>query len=354
MSSQNTGNIEEIESHSIYHSDTTLNDTNIFNNDITENITIEISKNIEHISTTQIEKIPENTASDINTVYTSNQEIITPNTTINYTEITTDKILVSSTLIEETDLPKKDTLVVLLGFSHFRMFQSYFSFYIYFIGIRNIIYSKILQFPITITYNMNMRVLKETEGNCTLHKMINERNYQFFCEVYEDTTNIKTISINPDFNFLSQNNIIIIGISPFSKLFMNNLQLIDEKFDILSNKSNIYLLDNSTYDKYDKYLFNISGRISGTQPKFESKNLSVMVNLLSEQKLVTELDCIINNITMENYILNCKTNETIECDLQSAVSFIDDGDILLINFVDRANSTINAEIKKKTQIDNFY
>ena len=151
-----------------------------------------------------------------------------------------------------------------------------------------------------------------------------------------------------------QNNIIIIGISPFSKLFMNNLQLIDEKFDILSNKSNIYLLDNSTYDKYDKYLFNISGRISGTQPKFESKNLSVMVNLLSEQKLVTELDCIINNITMENYILNCKTNETIECDLQSAVSFIDDGDILLINFVDRANSTINAEIKKKTQIDNFY
>ena len=343
--SQNTGNIEEIENNTIYHSDTTLNDTNIFNN-ITEYITTEINKNIEHIPTTQIDKIPENTTSDINAVYTSNQEIISPNTTINYIEITTDKNIVSSTLIEESDLPKNDiTLVVFLGLSHFKMFQYYFSFYIYFARIRNTIYSKILHFPIIITYNMNMRVLKETEGNCTLHKMINERNYQFLCEVYEDTTNIKSISIKPDFKFLSQNNINIIGISPFAKLFMNNLQLINEKFDILSNVS-IYLLDNSTYDKYDEPLFNISGRINGTQPKFENKNLSVIINLHSE-KLVNEIDCIINNITWEKYILNCKMNETTESDLQSAISFIDDGNILLINFADGANSIINVEIEKK-------
>ena len=246
-----------------------------------------------------------------------------------------------------------NTLIVFLGYSHFRMFQSYFSFYIYFALIKNIIYSKILNFPIIITYNTNMRVLKEIEGNCTLHKIIDERNYQYLCEVYEDTTNINSINIKPDFKFLSQDNIKIIGISPFAKLFMNNLQLIDEKFDILSNAS-IYLLDNSTYDKYDEPLFNISGVINDTQPKLENKNLSVMINLHSEQKVVNEIDCIINNITLENYILNCKMNETTESDLQSAISFIDDGDILLINFAEGANSIINVEIENKISNRIFY
>ena len=47
-------------------------------------------------------------------------------------------------------------------------------------------------------------------------------------------------------------------------------------------------------------------------------------------------------------------NETTESDLQSAISFIDDGDILLINFAEGANSIINVEIENKISNRIFY
>ena len=37
--------------------------------------------------------------------------------------------------------------------------------------------------------------------------MYNNLNYPYLCEVYEDTINIKQIKVEPDFNFLLQNNI---------------------------------------------------------------------------------------------------------------------------------------------------
>ena len=46
---------------------------------------------------------------------------------------------------------------------------------------------------------------------------------------------------------------------------MNDLQLVGDKYDMLSNCI-IYVLDNLTCIKYDKLLLNISGVINGTQP----------------------------------------------------------------------------------------
>lgn len=71
----------------------------------------------------------------------------------------------------------------------------------------------------------------------------------------------------PDFYFLSQENAILVAITPFSNMFMDNIQKLDEKYDILSN-SIIYILDNSTFMKYE-LLFNISGTIDILQPKSE-------------------------------------------------------------------------------------
>ena len=53
-------------------------------------------------------------------------------------------------------------------------------------------------------------------------------------------------------------------------MLMDDIQLIDEKYDIISN-STIYIMDNSTYNKYDKLLFNISGEINDPQPKLKNK-----------------------------------------------------------------------------------
>jgi len=136
-------------------------------------------------------------------------------------------------------------------------------------------------------------------------------------------------------------------------MFMNDIQKI--KYGSISN-STIYVLDNSTYCKYNKLLFNISGTIDGPKPKLDNKNLTLIVNLESETKIETEVNCTIMNILGNNYSLDCKANETISSNLQSAISYVDDGDILLVNFATNGESIINKEedIETKNVNKRFY
>ena len=80
-----------------------------------------------------------------------------------------------------------------------------------------------------------------------------------------------------------------------------------------------------------------------------------MINLQSGEKIETEVDCIINNSTITgNYLLNCKSSESLESNLQSAISFINANDILLINFVNYNDSIINIEVEKIKSKRLFY
>ena len=150
--------------------------------------------------------------------------------------------------------------VVVLGLSHFEKKPSHFSFFIYFIPIINTIYSKTVNFQVILDFDTNMRILKETEGNCTF-EYATDFKYQYLCNVYEDTVHIKSMKILPDFKFISQD-IDIIGISPLFKMLMNDLLSYDNRYNVLSN-STVYLMDNSTYEIYNKLLFNITGIING-------------------------------------------------------------------------------------------
>ena len=120
---------------------------------------------------------------------------------------------------------------------------------------------------------------------------------------------------------------------------MKNLLSLDSFYDKL-NSSHVYIMDNSTYNIYDKVLINITGIIDGPQPRFGNKSIVVMINLDSEDKLKTEINCLVNNVSENNYTtLDCKAKETIKGTLQSAMSFIDNEDILLINSLE-ANKLI--------------
>ena len=128
-------------------------------------------------------------------------------------------------------------------------------------------------------------------------------------------------------------------------MLMNDLLSYDNRYKVLSN-STVYLIDNSTYEIYDKLLFNITEIINGTQPKLENKDISLMINLQSEQNLEAELGCVIDKIGLKNYLLNCKSNKSAELNLQSAVSFIDNNDILIINFNKGANTIVELNDTK--------
>ena len=299
-------------------------------------------------STTKETEIKENTQSISSTIITTLKNISTTNI---------EKI--NNNTIKETEKPEiintDNAQVVLLGFSHFRLDDLLISFYTYIIPIQNNIYSTNIKINVIITYYSNMRSLKETEGICTLQNSIKESKLKYLCQIYEETKNIKQIKIETDFYFVSQEDVTIIGISPLAKMFMNNIQKLEEKYDSISN-STIYILDNSTYYKYDKLLFNISGAINGYKPKLDNKNLTLIANVESETKLIAEVNCTIMNILGNNYALDCKANETISCDLQSSISYVDNDDILLVNFGKNINSIINfiKDMETKNTNKRFY
>ena len=274
------------------------------------------------------------------------------------TNIETNVISTLLNITEKTDLipiiNNEETLLIIIGLNLFKIYESFFSFNIYFTPIRNIIYSNTLIFTIIITYYTNIRSLKELKVNCTLAEINTDSKYKYFCKVEADTYNIKQIKILPDFKFVSQENIKLIGITPFAKIYMDNVQLLDEKFDYIDN-STIYILDNSSYTKYDKNLFDIFGSIKNPQPIFENKDLLVMINVESDKKYYNEAECNITNITGHNYTLFCRSNETFDGDLQSALSFINNGNILIINFaINNINNSSKINIESKRINNRFY
>ena len=243
------------------------------------------------------------------------------------------------------EIKNVETNVVLLGFSQFRPIEKEnFTFYIYFTTTKNFLYAKHILFPMEITYNRNIRrLLKETKANCTLIRVESDIKYKYYCHVDEKPDNIKEAKLIPDFDFVSQDNITLTGISPLAKMFMNNMMAManQDKYDNILENSLVYILNNSNFYKYDKFLFNVTGEINDPQPKIDNKTVLLMINL--ENNDTTNIQCNISNITRNNYILHCKSNKSFKGEIQSAVSFIDNNDILLLNFADIKESNINIE-----------
>ena len=80
-----------------------------------------------------------------------------------------------------------------------------------------------------------------------------------------------------------------------------------------------------------------------------------MINSENEERPEIQIQCNISNITRNNYILHCKGNETFKGQLQSAISFVDDKEILVLNFADINDSFIsieNSQSYKKDYVKN--
>ena len=94
----------------------------------------------------------------------------------------------------------------------------------------------------------------------------------------------------------------------------------------------IYILENATYNIYDKQYFNITGIIDKnvSHPVIDNTDLVLMVTQLLN-KTEKEINCNINHLSGNNYNLNCKLNESINCDLDGSVTILDN-EILFIKF----------------------
>ena len=251
---------------------------------------------------------------------------------------TTDYIYNSSSIIEtiinnievNNTLSQNQSSVVLLGYSHFEQKDKSFSFLIYFVSILNSVISKKLKFPINIQYNSLLRHLEIKDINCTLQESYSKIKLQYKCEAEADNSNIKQISIEPNFYFEGQD-VNLAGITSLADEYMNKIKSVDE-LNYLNN-SMIYILDHSIYNKINNSnIFNIYGEMN-EQINFENNNLILKINSNSSQgNKEINASCVISNIKEKNYMLSCISDEEIKSDdLQSAYSKIDDN-ILLVNF----------------------
>ena len=235
---------------------------------------------------------------------------------------------------------EEEALTVLFGFSNYEFKSNEISFYIYFISVKNFLFSQKMIFHVLINNNSYLRLLQNYLVEC--NKVTNDNiKVKYLCKTEVTNSDIKRIICLKDFNFINQNNAKVIGITPIAQRYIDNLQNIEDKdlFDY-----NIYILNNAINNKYDNNLFNISGIIS-EKPNFGLINLILITNAKSENETTTEeeMDCNIVEIKDLNYALNCSAKENINYDIQSSVSFIDNDNILLINFDNNTNSTLTIE-----------
>ena len=259
-------------------------------------------------------------------------------------------IPIIQTTIPQINIPEtmnEQTSLILLGFNHFKLSSSSISFIILFTQILNEIYSNLMKALLIINYNENIRILEEKEIECDLKEKNKTNIVSFFCETEIKNSDIKNVKIIPKFNFINQTNITIIGLTPFARMYINNLQDIDDKYDNLENNI-VYILDHSIYNKYSTYIYNITG-IMNQEPKskLEGKNINLMINLESEDEISTESSCTIIKNNENSYTLNCESRQNIDGDLQTAISFINEEEILLINFEGGNNSTITIDTPYK-------
>ena len=225
---------------------------------------------------------------------------------------------------------------ILVGFSRFLNYNTYFTFYIHFVSIRGFIFSNSVTIIVRFVYNRLLRILQEQEAFC--EKVGDDlENVAYRCNATGNVSTVNSIQIEPVFNFSSQD-VKIVGISPIAHTFMDNIQNATGDNDDLLN-SNYYILDHANISENKRYnIFNISGIISDQKPNFTTNDLLLKVNA-EKDTIEADVNCTIVEINGSNYTLNCTGEKNILYDLQSAISIIDN-DVLIVNFDENATSEI--------------
>ena len=266
------------------------------------------------------------------------------------TEISNTNTIINTQIapiISTFSKPISDVDLILTLFTGWKQVANTCSFYIHFTSrTKDYIYPNILNINAIFNYYETLRNLEEEKkGICVLKENGINSNAKYLCEIEVDNLNIKNCKLLQNFDFHSKDNINLY-MSPIAKMFINNIQDIKDQFNSFSDVP-IYILDHCIKNRYEKKLLNITGEIQDPQPTLKSMDIVLTVNLDSKtQSQTEEINCTFTDIKVKNYSLNCRVNEDLKDDFQSAISFIDN-DILIIYF-DSYNESIfeEAEIKQ--------
>ena len=195
--------------------------------------------------------------------------------------------------------------------------------------LRKILY--ILKYYISLslfTYKNRLRILQDnTEANCTKVEPNDAELNKYNCLVLAQTSNIDDIDLSTDFNFKPKTIFNNFFISSLAKMDLHNFPNINSQE---YNSQEIFILDNSTINKYNNTHFVIKGTIEDSNPQFDEKAQLLIENNLSENDKYKKLDCSISKEKNNNYNLICLANENMEFNSQGLIS-LSGSSIILIN-----------------------
>ena len=308
---------------------------------------IQAQTEIQSQTTTQAQtEVQSQATTQAQTVSQSQEETETLTKMISILPEKSSYMYIDTTLAMENNL--EETLVVLFGFSHYKLEANEISFYIYFVSVKNFLFSQTMSFHVIINSDSNFRLLQNTLSFC--NKVENDNiKVKYLCNYKITNSNIKRIGCLEDFSFI-QKNVKVISLTPLSRRYINDLQNIKD-VDLFEYK--IYILNNAINNIYNNNLFNISGILANEKPNFGFIDLVLIMNSRRENEIEEEANCKITEISGINYTLSCQTEGNVDCDLQSAVSYINNNDILLINFYYNTNSLLITEAEENIYTEYF-
>ena len=212
-----------------------------------------------------------------------------------------------------------------------------YKFKMQFTAINKNIISPVVKFPVNIEYKNNLRNLdrdEETLAYCIINHLKNNI-YDSTCNTLKNEAEINNIEVIPKFNFFTDENISL-NFTPLADSqnddFMNNI----EDFDFSS--FNFYILYNSSVIKENNTSFYIVGTINDPKLTFNDYiklTLSVFNDVdenQDEEDDISDINCKLIFENNNTYILNCKTNETVDLNLDFGISIINNDTLLLIVF----------------------
>ena len=247
--------------------------------------------------------------------------------------------------------------IILLGFAKFTYVRNLkiCYFFIYFVYIKQTVYTKEIIINTHIRYGKSLRSLQEnitTKSVCKLveNKFDNQKKYN--CTLETNGEEIENIEI--DKNIESGDGDIEISnidISPMALKYINNLQKVGDS-DPFEKK--LYILDNlKVVVDNDINEFNITGNISDNG--FNYKNLNLELTLLENSNEKNEnISCISIDEGESIFTLKCNTDNEMKGLLTGAFSNLGNEN-LLVNFLGSGNNTeLNFEQKLPNISKNFY
>ena len=245
---------------------------------------------------------------------------------------------------------------IFLSVSHFRLRDSYLAFNAYFAPIKNYSIFPSMTFPIYIDYDTALKKSDEIDIKCSLQELQTkaDQKVSYRCETNSIKERIKLINLIPNFNFIPNNNRNSPNKKNIPEKNNDDDNIMPYNIRNISYKNvSIYVVHNVSFTKFEKNKFLMNGRVSHEIPIYDYQPMNLLAETTNDADI--DLEGFIYKERILNYTLKCRVDLTEEIVLDDSIGLIDDEILLLFNFNEDGNHTIdlyveNKLVKKSTKI----